>query len=106
VLTITTTGAHNRLRHTTPLLGCRSAVTSRSRYQLRAAGHAWLILHLRAQPRAEVTYRNRSVAAIAREAEPEERQAILAQARKIYDEYDAYARRITGREIPLMILNG
>jgi deazaflavin-dependent oxidoreductase (nitroreductase family) len=62
--------------------------------------------NLRAQPRAEVTYMNRSVTAIAREAEPEERQAILAQARKIYSGYEAYARRITGREIPVMILSG
>ena len=62
--------------------------------------------NLRAQPRAEVTYRNRSVTATAREADAEERQAILGQARKIYGGYEAYARRITDRQIPIMILTG
>jgi len=62
--------------------------------------------NLRAQPRAEVTYRNRSVTATAREAGAEERQAILGQAGKIYGGYEAYARRITDREIPIMILTG
>ena len=62
--------------------------------------------NLRAQPRAEVTYRNKTVPATAREADPGERRAILGQARKIYHGYEAYARRITSREIPIMILTG
>jgi hypothetical protein len=36
----------------------------------------------------------------ARQADPEERRAIVGQARKIYAGYEAYARRITGRDIP------
>ena len=58
--------------------------------------------NLRAQPRAEVTYRNRSVTATARDADADERQAILGQARKSYGGYEAYARRITDREIPIL----
>ena len=66
---------------------------------------AWYC-NLRAQPRAQVTYRNRTVSATAREAGADERRAILGQARKIYPGYEAYARRITDREIPIMILTG
>jgi deazaflavin-dependent oxidoreductase (nitroreductase family) len=47
--------------------------------------------NLRAQPRTEVTYGNRTVSATAREADADERRAILAQARKIYAGYEAYA---------------
>jgi deazaflavin-dependent oxidoreductase (nitroreductase family) len=107
VLTITTTGARSGLRRTTPLLGVPFggdiAIIGTNFGQPGTPG--WYY-NLRAQPRTEVTFRNRSVTAIAREAEPEERQAILAQARKIYGGYEAYARRITGREIPVMILSG
>jgi deazaflavin-dependent oxidoreductase (nitroreductase family) len=106
VLTITTTGARSGLRRTTPLLGVPSggdiAVIGTNFGQPGTPG--WYY-NLRAQPRAEVTYRNRSVTAIAREADAEERQAILAQARKIYGGYEAHARRITGRQIPVMILS-
>ena len=65
---------------------------------------AWYY-NLRARPRAEVTYRNRTVSAIAREADADERRAILGQARKIYAGYEAYARRISDREIPIMVLS-
>ena len=107
VLTITTTGARSGRRRTTPLLGVPFgddiAIIGAHFGQPGAPG--WYY-NLRAQPRAEVTYRNRSVPATAREAGPEERRAILGQARKIYGGYEAYARRITDREIPIMILTG
>jgi deazaflavin-dependent oxidoreductase (nitroreductase family) len=107
VLTITTTGARSGLRRTTPLLGVPFggdiAVIGTNFGQ---AGTPGWYYNLRAQPRAEVSYRNRSVTAAAREADADERQAILGQARKIYGGYDAYARRITGRQIPVMILSG
>ena len=107
VLTITTTGARSGLRRTTPLLGVPFggdiATIGTNFGQLGTPG--WYY-NLRAQPRAEVTYRNRSVTATAREADAEERQAILGQARKIYGGYEAYARRITDRQIPIMILTG
>jgi deazaflavin-dependent oxidoreductase (nitroreductase family) len=107
VLTITTTGARSDLRRTTPLLGVPFggdiAIIGTNFGQLGTPG--WYY-NLRAQPRAEVTYRNRSVTATAREADAEERQTILGQARKIYSGYEAYARRITDRQIPIMILTG
>jgi deazaflavin-dependent oxidoreductase (nitroreductase family) len=107
VLTITTTGARSGLRRTTPLLGVPFggdiAIIGTNFGQPGTPG--WYY-NLRAQPRAEVSYRSRSVTATAREADADERQAILAQARKIYGGYEAYARRITGRQIPVMILSG
>jgi deazaflavin-dependent oxidoreductase (nitroreductase family) len=107
VLTITTTGARSGLRRTTPLLGVPFggdiAIIGTNFGQLGTPG--WYY-NLRAQPRAEVTYRNRSVTATAREADAEEQQAILGQARKIYGGYEAYARRITDRQIPIVILTG
>jgi deazaflavin-dependent oxidoreductase (nitroreductase family) len=105
VLTITTTGARSGLRRTTPLMGVPFdgdiAVIGAHFGQPGMPG--WYC-NLRAQPHAEVTYRNRTVPATAREASPDERRAILGQARKIYAGYEAYARRITDREIPIMIL--
>jgi deazaflavin-dependent oxidoreductase (nitroreductase family) len=107
VLTITTTGARSGLRRTTPLLGVPFgtdiAIVGTNFGQPGTPG--WYY-NLRVQPHAEVTYRNKSVAATAREADADERQAILAQARKIYSGYEAYTRRITGRNIPVMILSG
>jgi len=107
VLTITTTGARSGLRRMTPLLGVPFggdiAIIGTNFGQ---PGTPDWYYNLRAQPRAEVTYRNRSVTATAREGGAEERQAILGQAGKIYGGYEAYARRITDREIPIMILTG
>jgi deazaflavin-dependent oxidoreductase (nitroreductase family) len=105
VLTITTTGARSGLCRTTPLLGvpfgADIAIIGTNFGQPGTPG--WYY-NLRAQPRAEVSYKNKKVTATAREADPEERQMILAQARTIYGGYEAYARRITGRQIPVMIL--
>ena len=107
VLSITTTGARSGLRRTTPLLGvpfgADIAIIGTNFGQPGTPG--WYY-NLRAQPRAEVSYKNKNVTATAREADPEERQMILAQARTIYGGYEAYARRITGRQIPVMILAG
>ena len=107
VLTITTTGARSGRPRTTPLLGVPFggdiAVIGTHFGQPGTPG--WYY-NLQAHPRAEVSYKNRSVTATARQAGPEERPAILGQARKIYGGYEAYARRITDREIPIMILSG
>jgi deazaflavin-dependent oxidoreductase (nitroreductase family) len=106
VLTITTTGARSGLRRTTPLLGVPFdgdiAIVGTNFGQ---AGTPGWYYNLRAEPHAEVTYQNKSVTATAREAGQEERQVILAQAGQIYGGYHAYQRRITGREIPVMILS-
>ena len=59
---------------------------------------------MRAHPEAEVTYRGKTVGAIAREADAEERQAIWDRARTIYPGYEAYASRIKNRQIHIMVL--
>ncbi len=50
-------------------------------------------------------HRDRTVTAVAREADEEERKAIWSRAVKIYAGYDAYASRIKGRDIHIMILS-
>jgi hypothetical protein len=59
---------------------------------------------MRANPEVEVTYRNKTVRAVAREAGDGEKQAIWDRARAIYAGYDAYAGRIKNREIHIMVL--
>ena len=107
VLTVTTTGARSGQPRTTPLLGVPFgddiAVIGTHFGQPGTPG--WYY-NLRAKPRAEVTYQNRSVAATAREAGDDEWQAIWSRARTIYGGYEAYARRIADRKIHIMILSG
>jgi deazaflavin-dependent oxidoreductase (nitroreductase family) len=107
ILTITTTGARSGRPRMTPLMGVPFGgdIAIIGAHFGQPGTPAWYY-NLRAQPRAQVTYRNRTVSATAREAGGGERQAILGQARKIYPEYQAYAQRITDREIPIMILTG
>jgi deazaflavin-dependent oxidoreductase (nitroreductase family) len=106
VLTVTTTGARTGQRRTTPLLGVPAgediAVIGTSFGQPRTPG--WYH-NMRADPKVEVTYRNKTVSAIAREAGDDERQAIWGRARTIYAGYEAYASRIKNREIHIMILS-
>jgi deazaflavin-dependent oxidoreductase (nitroreductase family) len=107
VLTITTTGARSGRRRTTPLMGVPFGgdIAVIGAHFGQPGTPAWYC-NLRAQPHAEVTYHNRTVSATAREAAAGERRAILGQARKIYAGYEAYARRISDREIPIMVLSG
>jgi deazaflavin-dependent oxidoreductase (nitroreductase family) len=106
VLTVTTTGARTGQRRTVPLLGVPAgddiAVIGTSFGQPRTPG--WYH-NMRADPEVEVTYRDRTVKAIAREADDQERQAIWDRARTIYAGYQAYASRIKNREIHIMILS-
>ncbi len=94
VLTVTTTGARTGQRRTVPLLGVPAgediAVIGTSFGQPRTPG--WYH-NMRADPKAEVTYRNKTIRAIAREAGDDERQAIWDRARTIYAGYEAYASR-------------
>jgi len=105
VLTVATTGARTGQRRTTPLLGVPAgddiAVVGTSFGQSQTPG--WYH-NMRAEPRVEVTYQNKTIRAVAREAGNEERQAIWDRARTIYLGYEAYARRIKNREIHIMIL--
>ena len=105
VLTVTTTGARTGQRRSAPLLGVPAgdniAVIGTSFGQSRTPG--WYH-NMRADPKAEVTYRDKTVKAIAREAGPEERRAIWDRAKTIYLGYEAYAGRIKNRQIHIMIL--
>jgi deazaflavin-dependent oxidoreductase (nitroreductase family) len=106
VLTVTTTGARTGQRRTTPLLGVPAgndiAVIGTNFGQSRTPG--WYH-NMRADPKVEVTYRNKTVKALAREADDGERRAIWDRARLAYVGYDAYASRIKNREIHVMILS-
>ena len=105
VLTVTTTGARTGASRTVPLLGVPYlddiAIIGTRFGQPGTPG--WYY-NLRADPSAEVSFRDKSVNARAREAGEDERQAIWDLARKIYAGYEIYARRITGREIKIMVL--
>jgi deazaflavin-dependent oxidoreductase (nitroreductase family) len=106
VLSVTTTGARTGQRRSAPLLGVPAgediAVLGSRFGQSRNPG--WYH-NMRADPRVEVTYRDKTIKAIAREADDKERQAIWDQARTIYAGYQAYANRIKNRQIHIMILS-
>jgi deazaflavin-dependent oxidoreductase (nitroreductase family) len=105
VLTVTTTGARSGQRRPAPLLGIPAgddiAVIGTSFGQPRTPG--WYY-NMRVNPQIDVTYRDRTVRAVAREAGEEEGTAIWNRARTIYVGYEAYARRIKDRQIHIMIL--
>jgi deazaflavin-dependent oxidoreductase (nitroreductase family) len=105
VLTVTTTGARSGQRRSAPLVGVPAgndiAVIGTSFGQPRTPG--WYY-NMRADPAVEVTYRDKTVQAIAREAGEEEKQAIWDHAKTIYLGYQVYASRIKNRQIHIMIL--
>jgi deazaflavin-dependent oxidoreductase (nitroreductase family) len=61
--------------------------------------------NLRADRAIQVAYQGKSTAAVAREVQGEEWQAIWERARQIYGGYEAYARRIKDRQIHIMLLS-
>jgi deazaflavin-dependent oxidoreductase (nitroreductase family) len=105
VLTVVTTGARTGRRRTAPLIGVPVgediAVIGTHFGQTHTPGWYHNML---ANPAVEVTYRDTTVAAVAREAGPGERQTIWDQAAAVYAGYQVYQRRITGRDIHVMIL--
>ncbi len=106
VLTITTTGARTGQPRTTPLLGIpfgHDIAVIGTRFGQH--GTPGWFYNLRSQPRLHVTFRDKSVTAIAREADADEWQLIWDKARTIYAGYEAYARRIQDRKIRIMVLS-
>ncbi|MGH9230996.1 MAG: nitroreductase/quinone reductase family protein [Acidimicrobiales bacterium] len=99
------TGARTGQRREVPLVGVPSgdqiAVIGTRFGQPRTPG--WYF-NLRAEPRAEVGYRGRTVPVVAREAEGDEREAVWARGCQIYAGYQAYARRLDHRQIHVMVL--
>jgi deazaflavin-dependent oxidoreductase (nitroreductase family) len=105
VLTLASTGARSGQRREVPLVGVPTgdqiAVIGTRFGQPRTPG--WYF-NLRAEPRAEVGYRGRTVPVVAREAEGDEREAVWARGCQIYAGYQAYARRLDHRQIHVMVL--
>jgi deazaflavin-dependent oxidoreductase (nitroreductase family) len=105
VLTVTTTGARTGQPRSAPLVGVPAgddiAVIGTSFGQSRTPG--WYH-NMCSDPKVEVTYRDKTVKAIAREAKEDEWQAIWNRARTIYIGYEAYASRIKTRQIHIMVL--
>ncbi len=105
VLTLATTGARSGQRREVPLVGVPSgdqiAVIGTRFGQARTP--AWYF-NLRAEPRAEVSYRGRTAPVVAREAEGDEREAVWTRGCQIYAGYQAYARRLDHRRIHVMVL--
>lgn len=108
VITLVTTGARSGQRRSTPLLGVPMgddlAIIGTRFGQHGTPG--WYF-NLRKQPTAEVACNGRTVAVEAREAEADgtEWQAAWDRARQMYSGYEAYARRITDRQIHIMVLS-
>jgi deazaflavin-dependent oxidoreductase (nitroreductase family) len=105
VITVATTGVRTGQRREVPLVGVPSgdnvAVIGTRFGQARTPG--WYF-NMRAEPRAEVGYRGRTVPVVAREAEGDEREAVWARGCQIYAGYQAYAHRMDHRAIHVMVL--
>ena len=105
VVMVTTTGRRSGAPRTMPLLGVPIgddlALLGTNFGQ--AAMPAWY-LNFTADSRGEVAYGDRRIAVTAREAGPDEREAVLRTAASIYPGYDRYRERITGRTIPVLVL--
>jgi deazaflavin-dependent oxidoreductase (nitroreductase family) len=105
VLTLITRGAKTGALRSSPLLGIPHgddlAVIGTHFGQPGTPG--WYF-NLRADPSAEVVYRDKRVPVRAREADGDEWQAIWDRARSIYSGYESYARRIHDRPIHIMVL--
>ena len=106
VITIVTTGARTGQARATPLLGVpfgEDLAVIGTRFGQK--GTPGWYYNIRAAPTVGVSYRDKSLTAVASEAEGEEWQAIWEQARKLYSGYEAYARRIRDRKIHIMVFS-
>jgi deazaflavin-dependent oxidoreductase (nitroreductase family) len=104
-VTVTAVGARSGRPRTVPLVATPvdgGLALVGSNFGQRATP-AWYH-NLRANPDAEVSYRGRHAKVRAREAFGAERDAIWERACEIYAGYAAYKRRITGREVHIMVL--
>ena len=107
VITLVTIGARSGRRREMPLLGVPHGddiAVIGTNFGQRSTP-AWYF-NLRKNPQADVVYRGQRVPVVAREAEGAERETIWTRGCEIYAGYAAYARRISGREIHVMVLSG
>jgi deazaflavin-dependent oxidoreductase (nitroreductase family) len=105
VMTVITRGAKTGLPRTTPLLGIPHgddlAIIGT---QFGQPGTPDWYFNLKADPSAEVIYRDKRVKVRASEADGDEWHAIWNRARGIYAGYDSYASRIHDRPIHILVL--
>lgn len=105
VLDLTTTGRKSGQPRTSHLIsvpvGDDLAVLGTNFGQPRTP--AW-VLNLEADPRAVVTYQQRTVEVVARPASPDEVREVMERARAIYGGYEKYQQRISGRRVRIFRL--
>jgi deazaflavin-dependent oxidoreductase (nitroreductase family) len=102
---VTATGARSGQPRTVPLVGIPvgDALALIGTNFGQRSTPAWYH-NLRANPDAEVSYRGRHARVRAREAVGAERDAIWRQGVETYAGYAAYQRRITHRDVHVMVL--
>ncbi|MET1059662.1 MAG: nitroreductase family deazaflavin-dependent oxidoreductase [Nocardioides sp.] len=64
---------------------------------------AW-VLNLEAQPRAEVTYKQRTARVVARPASEDEARDVMHRSRAVYGGYEKYLQRVSGRRVRIFVL--
>ena len=106
IITVTTTGAKTGRPRPLPLLGIPIdgdlALIGTNFGRTNTPG--W-VHNLEADPSARVEYRDRRVDVTARRATPDETEAALVAAARVYPGYDQYRARITGREVKVFVLS-
>jgi deazaflavin-dependent oxidoreductase (nitroreductase family) len=105
VLDLTTTGRKSGLPRTTHLIsipvGGDLAILGTNFGQPNTP--AW-VFNLEADPSATVHYRDASAAVTARPATDAERAEVMAQSASVYEGYQKYQQRITGRDVRIFVL--
>jgi deazaflavin-dependent oxidoreductase (nitroreductase family) len=105
VVRLVTTGARTGRRRVTPLLGVPHdggiAVIGTRFGQTGTPG--WYY-NLRSHPTAELRFHDRSAQVVACELQGEQWQAVWEAGTRLYPGYRAYAARIRGRQVHIMLL--
>jgi deazaflavin-dependent oxidoreductase (nitroreductase family) len=104
-LWVTTTGARSGQRRTVPLVGIPFGVTLAllgTRFGHRDTP-SW-VYNLMADPKVEIEFNERVIAAIARPALPEEEPVIWESAARLYPGYASYSGRAGHRRIAVFVL--
>lgn len=105
VVLLTTRGAKSGLERTMPVMGVPTgdslAVIGTNFAQPKAP--AW-VFNLEADPKATVTWRDRTLEVTARPATDEEREQAWANAARLYRGFAEYRKRITDRPVRIFVL--
>jgi deazaflavin-dependent oxidoreductase (nitroreductase family) len=106
VILLTTTGAKSGLERTMPVMGVpigdEVGIIGTNYAQPKAP--AW-VFNLEAEPRARVSWRDRTCEVAARPATEAEREAIWTQAALYYRGFAEYRKRITERPVQIFVLD-